>query len=111
MKKDFAQIWFVFSGNGSQWAEMGISLIKNNPSYRASIVDSCEVAQQLGVDLMAEFMSSQGFREPSRSALGLCAVQIALVDVLREDYGITPAGMLGHSAGRAYEQGQDYCLQ
>lgn len=48
---------------------------------------------------MAEFTSHQGFREPSRSALGLCAVQIALVDVLREDYGITPAGMLGHSAG------------
>ncbi len=78
---------------------MGASLIQGNPSYRASILLSCEVAQQLGVDLMAEFTFSQGFREPSRSALGLCAVQIALVDVLREGYGITPAGMLGHSAG------------
>ena len=26
-------------------------------------------------------------------------MQIGLVDVLREEYGITPAGFLGHSAG------------
>ena len=82
---------------------MGASLIQGNPSYRASISASCEIAQQLGVDLMAEFNSSQGFREPSRSALGLCAVQIALVDVLSQNYGISPAGMLGHSAGEGLE--------
>lgn len=26
-------------------------------------------------------------------------MQIALVDTLREEYGIVPAGILGHSAG------------
>lgn len=78
---------------------MGASLLQSNPTYRASLLASCEVAKQLGVDLHAEFTSSQGFQDPSRSALGLCAVQIALVDVLAKDYGITPKGMLGHSAG------------
>ena len=92
-------MWFVFSGNGSQWPRMGASLIQGNPTYRSSILESCKVVQQLGVDLMAEFLSEQGFREPSRSALGLCAVQIALLDVMSNDYGIQPAGILGHSAG------------
>ena len=87
---------------------MGASLIQGKPSYRDSILASCEIAQKLGVNLMAEFTSSQGFREPSRSALGLCAVQIALVDVLRQDFGITPAGILGHSAG-TNERQQFYC--
>ena len=32
-------------------------------------------------------------------ALGLISIQIALVDVLKEEYGIVPDGMLGHSAG------------
>ena len=32
-------------------------------------------------------------------ALGLLSVQIALVDVLKEEYGIAPDGILGHSAG------------
>ena len=36
---------------------------------------------------------------------GLLALQIGLVDVLREEYGITPGGILGHSAGRS-----QYCL-
>ncbi len=30
---------------------------------------------------------------------GVCIAQIGLVDVLREEYGITPGGVLGHSAG------------
>ena len=35
----------------------------------------------------------------SLGALGLLSIQIALVDVLKEEYGIVPDGMLGHSAG------------
>lgn len=89
----------MFSGNGSQWPQMGLSLIQGHATFRESIKASAEVAQGLGIDLLAEFASSIGFQDPICSALGLCAVQIALVDVLRLDYGILPSGMLGHSAG------------
>jgi len=30
------------------------------------------------------------------------ARQIGIMDVLRDDYGIRPAGVLGHSAGRGW---------
>lgn len=95
------QVWFVFSGNGSQWPQMGVTLIHGNPTFRMSIKRSCEISKELGIDLMAEFKAEQGFRDPACSAMGLCAVQIALVDVMRTDYGIVPAGVLGHSAGEA----------
>jgi hypothetical protein len=36
--------------------------------------------------------------------------QIGLVDMLREEYGITPAGMLGHSAGEIPCGYADGCL-
>jgi acyl transferase domain-containing protein len=41
----------------------------------------------------------------------VCALrQIGLVDVLREEYGIVPAGMLGHSAGEIPAGYADGCL-
>ena len=37
-------------------------------------------------------------------------MQIGLVDVLREEHGIVPAGMLGHSAGEIPAGYADGCL-
>jgi fatty acid synthase len=41
---------------------------------------------------------------------GAALRQIGLVDVLREEYGIVPAGMLGHSAGEIPAGYADGCL-
>lgn len=78
---------------------MGLSLILRNSRFRTSILESAAAVKPFGVDLLAEFEFENGFKDSSRSALGLTAIQLGLVDVLRDDYGITPAGMLGHSAG------------
>ena len=43
------------------------------------------------------------------SGTGL-ALQIGLVDMLKEEYGIEPAGMLGHSAGEIPCGYADGCL-
>lgn len=51
---------------------------------------------------MAEFKAEQGWQAPKLAMVGLVAVQIGLVDMLREEHGITPAGMLGHSAGMSF---------
>ena len=39
-----------------------------------------------------------------------CFLQIGLVDMLKEEYGIEPAGMLGHSAGEIPCGYADGCL-
>ena len=93
------QAWFVFSGNGSQWPGMAVSLIKSHLSFQASIKASANHVIRFGIDLLSAFYKEDGFRDTIYSALGLAAVQIALVDMLELDYGVRPEGMLGHSAG------------
>ena len=44
------------------------------------------------------------------NAVGLLFLQIGLVDMLKEEYGIEPAGMLGHSAGEIPCGYADGCL-
>ena len=95
----FLQVWFVFSGNGSQWPKMGATLLEGSPTFRASVRACAAVVRPLGIDLEGEFRAEAGWESPLMASLGLIAVQIGLVDVLREQYGIRPAGMLGHSAG------------
>ena len=93
------QVWFAFSGNGSQWPKMGLSLLEGNPTFHRSVQSSAAVLVPKGIDLMAEFRAEKGWKTPLLGAVGLLAVQIGLVDVLKEDYGIVPDGMMGHSAG------------
>ena len=95
------QVWFAFSGNGSQWPKMGLSLLEGNPTFRRSVQSSAAVLVPKGIDLMAEFRAEKGWKTPLLGAVGLLAIQIGLVDVLKEDYGIVPDGMMGHSAGGA----------
>ena len=95
------QVWFAFSGNGSQWPKMGLTLLEGNPTFRRSVQSSAAVLVPKGIDLMAEFRAEKGWKTPLLGAVGLLAVQIGLVDVLKEDYGIVPDGMMGHSAGEA----------
>ena len=93
------QVWYAFSGNGSQWAKMGLTLLQNNAVFAAAVHECAAVLKPFGVDLIAVFGSDKGYHTPTLMSVGLLAIQIALVDVLREEYGIEPAGMLGHSAG------------
>jgi hypothetical protein len=73
--------------------------MKSQPTFQSSLRASADLALKHGIDLLSEFALENGFRDTIRSALGLAAVQIALVDVLKLDYGIVPHGILGHSAG------------
>lgn len=87
------------TGNGSQWPGMALTLLESSPTFKKSILQCAAALQTVGLDLMAEFRAEKGWQNPKLAMVGLIAVQIGLVDVLREDYGIVPAGMLGHSAG------------
>lgn len=93
------QVWFVFSGNGSQWPRMAVDLLQSSSVFRKAFQKCCDVLMPYSIDLRAEFEAPKGFKTPLLNSVGLITVQIGLVDVLREDYGIVPSGMLGHSAG------------
>ncbi|KAJ2944093.1 hypothetical protein O0L34_g18059 [Tuta absoluta] len=92
-------IWFVFTGMGSQWTGMARDLLVI-PEFAASIRRSAAALQPHGIDLMHVLTEAPdaAFDDIVNSFISIAAVQVALVDVLRT-VGITPDGVVGHSAG------------
>lgn len=93
---------FVCTGQGAQWAGMGIELVAF-PVFAASIHHSQEVLTALGCqwDLAEEIRahaSTSRINRPDRSQPVCCALQIALIDLL-SDWSITPKAVVGHSSG------------
>lgn len=78
---------------------MASGLLDSSSTFQQSVSACAAVVAPLGIDLMEEFRSVKGWKDALLGAVGLLAVQIGLVDVLHQDYGIRPDGMLGHSAG------------
>lgn len=78
---------------------MGVTLLNSNPTFQRAVAACAAVIKPFGIDLLAEFHAEKGWKTPVLASVGLIAVQIGLVDILREEYGIVPDGMLGHSAG------------
>ncbi|KAF0755952.1 fatty acid synthase-like isoform X1 [Aphis craccivora] len=101
-------IWFVFSGMGSQWHGMGADLMKL-PIF-ADAINKCDnVLKPLGINIKYILTSQdpQLFDNILNSFVGIAAVQIGLVDVLRA-LDIVPDGIIGHSVGElgcAYADG------
>ena len=51
-KKDIRQLVFMFSGQGSQYVNMGLDLYQNEPTFRDDIDFCAEILEpQLGLDL------------------------------------------------------------
>lgn len=48
---------------------------------------------------MGCFQADAGWTVPTQASVGLLALQIALVDMMREEYDLHADGFLGHSAG------------
>lgn len=99
-------VW-VFSGMGSQWTEMGGSLMKI-PTFRESIENSQRIMAPYGLDVMDILTSPKNsFENILHSFVGIAAIQIALVDILRV-LDLEPDFIIGHSVGElgcAYADG------
>lgn len=76
-------VW-VFSGMGSQWCEMGLQLLEI-PVFRASIENCHRILKPYGVDLIRIITASDKnmFDNILHSFVGIAAIQIGLVDMLR----------------------------
>ncbi|CAI6347084.1 unnamed protein product [Macrosiphum euphorbiae] len=101
-------VWFIFSGMGSQWHGMGTDLMKI-PVF-ANAIEKCDIIlRPRGIDIKNILTSqdSKLFDNILNSFVGIAAVQIGLVEVLRA-LDITPDGIIGHSVGElgcAYADG------
>ena len=97
------RIGFVFTGQGAQWARMGVEMLER-PIFRTSIAKSAQFLRDMGCtwDPIAELLRSQkdGSRlsQPDISQPICSVLQIALVDELRA-WGVIPSRVVGHSSG------------
>lgn len=97
------RISFVFTGQGSQWAQMGRDLFLTYPTYAQAIIEANRILISLGANwsLVDEIEKSKDHSlvdRPYISQPACTALQIALVDLLAS-WGVTAQSVIGHSSG------------
>ncbi|KAJ8680787.1 hypothetical protein QAD02_016574 [Eretmocerus hayati] len=102
------QIWWVYSGMGSQWAGMGEALLQL-PVFEAAIKRCDAVLKPRGYDIFKVITDKdpKTFDLIINSFIGIAAIQIGLTDVLKS-LGLEPEYIIGHSVGElgcAYADG------
>ena len=100
-------VW-VFSGMGSQWTQMGLSLMEI-PLFRVSIENCHNILASKGLNLKEIITSADKttFDNILHSFVGIAAIQIGLVNILKS-LGMEPDLIIGHSVGElgcAYADG------
>lgn len=99
VNKEKRPVVWLFSGMGSQWCEMGKSLRQIKIARDA--IDQCHhLLQSFEVDLWSIITSNDPtiFDNIVNSFVGISAIQIALVDILRA-IDLPIDFLIGHSAG------------
>lgn len=93
---------FVFSGNGSQWAGMGVELIERDANFRDTLeeIDSLLAARsgRSVIDDLRNTHNAGGLERTEIAQPALFALQVGLVRWLAA-HGIHPAAVCGHSVG------------
>lgn len=95
-------VFFLFTGQGAQWATMGKSLLAFD-AYRTSLERAQVELDRLGCswDLIEELNASKEnshIDQPDFSQPLCTALQLALVDLL-EEWNLSPKSVVGHSSG------------
>jgi acyl transferase domain-containing protein/acyl carrier protein len=98
---------FMFTGQGSQYPQMGAGLYEHEPSFRAHVDRCAELLKALtGLDVRDfiypaacdEVEAAEALRQTSLTQPALFVVEYALARLLME-WGMKPAAMIGHSVG------------
>lgn len=97
------RIGFIFTGQGAQWAGMGVELLAAYRVFRDSVAQSAAVLSSLGCawDPVAELQrpkENSRLKSPEISQPICTVLQVGLVDLLRS-WGVTPSKVVGHSSG------------
>lgn len=93
---------FVYSGNGSQWAGMGRSLLQADTVFRHAVqrVDAL-FQRHAGFSLVEELQAEEGADRMALTEVAqptLFAVQVGITEMLLS-WGVQPAAVVGHSVG------------
>ncbi|KAH9903662.1 polyketide synthase PksD [Xylariomycetidae sp. FL2044] len=90
---------FIFTGQGVQYPEMGLGLLCY-PVFRSTLLKMDRIFQDLGAEwsLMDELRSGERIDLPQISQPLCTAVQIALIELLR-NFNVMPDVVVGHSSG------------
>ena len=92
----------VFSGNGSQWAGMGVTLFANNRIFREAVGEVATLfADYTDYPLLHAFTTGAAETALNLTEIAqpvLFAFQVGVVSVLR-DAGIQASAVVGHSVG------------
>ncbi len=98
---------FMFTGQGSQYPNMGRGLYESEPSYRSEVDRCCEMLRHhLGLDLRELLFPPAGQEEAAAERLkqtaiaqpALFVVEYALATLWMQ-WGVRPQAMIGHSLG------------
>lgn len=97
---DPGPVW-VFSGQGSQWAGMGVELLENEPVFAATVAQAEPVIlRECGFSVTQALSAHQTVTGQDRIQPTLFAMQVALAATLKA-YGARPGAVIGHSVGEA----------
>ncbi len=99
---DTGPLAFVFSGQGSQWARMGVELMRTEPRF-ADAIRRCDalIREEAGWSLLTALEASEDSTLLHRTEFAqpaIFALQTALAELWRS-WGVTPAFVIGHSVG------------
>ncbi|NVN48532.1 sulfolipid-1 biosynthesis phthioceranic/hydroxyphthioceranic acid synthase [Mycolicibacterium hippocampi] len=95
---DRGPVW-VFSGQGSQWAQMGTELLATEPVF-ASTVAAAEplIVSEAGFSVTEAMTAQQPVTGIDLIQPTLFTVQVALAETMLS-YGVRPGAVIGHSLG------------
>ncbi|QNI06776.1 type I polyketide synthase [Mycobacterium kubicae] len=97
---DKGPVW-VFSGQGSQWAEMGKDLLANEPVFAAKIAEiEPLIAAESGFSVTEAMTAPEKVTGINRVQPTLFAMQVALAATMKA-YGVNPGAVVGHSLGES----------
>jgi len=99
-RDDRGPVW-VFSGQGSQWAQMGSDLFGTEPVFAATI-SSLEslIATESGFSVTEAILAPETVTGIERVQPTLFAMQVALAEAMKSR-GVRPGAVIGHSMGEA----------
>ncbi|QUR69706.1 acyltransferase domain-containing protein [Mycobacterium spongiae] len=99
-RDDRGPVW-VFSGQGSQWAAMGVDLLANEPVFAATIA-AIEplIAAESGFSVTDAMTAPEKVTGIDRVQPTLFAMQVALAATMKS-LGVAPGAVIGHSLGES----------
>ncbi|KAK4203182.1 polyketide synthase [Triangularia verruculosa] len=91
---------FIFTGQGAQYANMGLELLPRYPVFQATLTEAQGIFKELGAEwsLLDELRDPERINKPEFSQPLCTALQVALVELLAS-FNVFPDVVVGHSSG------------